>query len=418
MALDVTTGAALLTPIVDRRLHQVMYSYDRAKLNPGFVSMKRSQAKISPFGEQWEMTVQYARGGATSASYTVADTNMAAAAPGSAKFGITPKHIFTKGKIDGKFIDRCKDMGGLVNALGFTVKDTLQAHMRKLCVLSHGSGSGFLARIAAITTTYVDVPVGYGRRFEKGDSLVAAAAEVTGGLRSATARTVTAVDRSGGTGGGTRLTLSGDPTALGWSAAAGGDYLFWEGCRNAVFVGQFGWNPTTVPTSGDSFFNVDRSVETLRLSGDRFNCASKTIRKALIAAALQAGANGVEIDRVRISMEDYAVLAADIDDTKSLAITQDQVTIGLKGVTLAGGPTGSFDVLPDESLPPGEGIMENSKIWECLSIDGDLARIEKTDGLMFRAVAGEYAYAVTVVSAIQPVATEPVGSLHLYGINT
>lgn len=414
MSLDITAAANILTPIVDRTLHQQLYSYDKAHLNPGFVSMRREQGKQTPFGEGFEMTVQIGGSGATSGSYSVAHTNMGSAAPTFKKFAITPTHMFTKGKITGQTIDRCKDQGGLVNAMSFTVKDTMRSHMRKLCVLSGGTGSGALARITAVAATYVEVSSAFASRFEVGDKLVAAAAETSGGLRSATACGITGIDEEITTGTA-RLTLDTDPTGLSWSAASSGDYLFWEGCRNAVYIGHSGWAPATAP-GATTFFGVDRTAHVTKLGGRRYNATGKPYRKALIAAALKMGKAGVVIDRVRMSFEDYSAMCEASDDLKTIELPSANTVLGFKGVMIAGGPTGFFAAIPDEGVDSGHAFMENSKTWTCLSVDGELARVEKTDGLLFRHVSGEYAYEMEIVSAIQPAAEAPGEVMHIFNL--
>jgi len=295
----------------------------------------------------------------------------------------------------------------------------MRAHMRKLCILSSGSGSGLLARIQAVNASpaYIDVPKGYGRRFEPNDMLEVAAAETTGAVRVGGSLRVVGrnVNQSATL---SRIFLSASPVALSWSAASGGDYIFWEGCRNAVYVGHSGWAPITAPVLGsDSFFGQDRGIDPVRLGGNRFDCSGGPLRKKLIRAAADAAGEGAAIDRCRIALEDYSVLAEDSDETKTVSIEQDKAVIGFSGIEVAGGPLGKFMVYPDESLTPGDGFMEDSSAWKCLSVDGDLARVERADGLMWRAVPGAYAYAITLVSVIQVVCERPGHVTHLYGVN-
>jgi hypothetical protein len=410
---DITGAAGLLSPIVDRKLHQVLLSYDRAQLNPGFVDAKTKQAVVTPAGDKWLMSVQYASGGASSASYTVANTNMSSAGPGVAKFEIIPRRFFTKGYITGETIDRCTGLGGVVDAMKFVVEDTVRRHMRKLCVYSNGTGSGALAVTTAVhdSADYVDIAPAYARRFEKGDKIVFAAAETSGGLRSATSLEITGIDRSAG-----RLYLSGHPSAT--IGAQVGDYVFNEGDRNAVPVGQFAWVPGTAPDS-TSFYGVDRTADLDRLAGMRMSAATLTYRQALLRAARIAAANGAKIDRARLSIEDYQGLCEESDDLKTISIDGANTTIGFKGVEVAGGPTGSFTVLPDESLPQGDGMVEDSSAWATLTADGSLARVnKKVDGLLFRHVAGSDAYEMEVVSQLVTVCERPGHVLHMTGLGT
>lgn len=425
--LDLTAGAALLAPIVDRQVHSVMYSFDKAHLNPGFVAMKRGQAVLTPTGEEWQMTVEIGAMGATSGTYSVADTNMGDAPSTTKKFLIHPATIFTKAKLDGKMIDRCADQGGLVKAMSYVLESAMKAHMRKLCVLSAGLpsgagsgdfGSGALARITAVNASpaYIEVAAGYGRRFEINDKVVAAAAESSGGLRSATALQVTGVIINQSETAD-RILLSADPTGVSWSAGSGGDYLFWEGTRNLAYKPQFAWNPQAAPTTGDSFFGVDRSIQPVRLAGNRQNCTGLTYRQALIKAGRKAASEGQVTDRIRLSLEDFEALCLESDELKTGELNGENTTIGFSGVKVAGIPgMKNVVVVPDESLPPGDGIVEDSSAWKCLTKDGNLARFEKADGLLFRAVPGEYAYAATIVSVIQPVLQRPGHVLHLYNL--
>jgi hypothetical protein len=425
---DLTASAALLAPIVDRTLHSVMYSFDKAALNPGFVSMKRAQAQQTPFGEAWQMTVEVGAAGSTSGTYSVSDTNMGDAPSTTKKFLIKPATIFTKVKLAGETIDRCADQGGLVQAMSYILKSGMQSHMRKLCVLSAGLGtgagstvfgSGALARITAVNASpaYIEVAAGFGRRIELNDKLVAAAAESSGGLRSATALQVTGRNLGGGTAGADRISLSADPTGVSWSAGSGGDFLFWEGMRNKAYKPQFAWCPSTAPSASEDFFGVDRSIDAVRLGGNRKDCTGLTYRQALITCGRIAASEGQVTDRVRMSLEDFAALNLESDELKTGELNGENTTVGFSGVKLAGIPgMQNVVVLPDESLPPGDAIMEDSKAWKCLTKDGNLARFEKADGLLFRPVNGEYAYAATIVSVLQPVCERPGHVLHMFNL--
>lgn len=414
---DLTRAQAYLKRTADKHLNELSYSFDNAKLNPGFVSLRRDAGKkvVTPFGEAWEMAVEHAIVAATSASDTDAEAIAADSDPGSGpsavKFLITPKTMYTFHQVHGDVLDRCKDAAAWVNAGAKVTKDALKAHMRRLCIYSDGNGTGSLCQASAVNASpaYIDVPIWAMRKFQIGDRLVAAAAESSGGLRNATALRVTSRNRQSATTA--RIGLSSDPTAISWAA---NDWIFFKGDRNAVYKGTGAWAPPTAPSSGESFFSVDRSVDD-RLGGLRFDMAGLDLRPGLIQAANYAAVEGSVIERCRISFEDYATLLNEGEELKTVSLDSDNLVIGFKGVMLHGGGSIAFSILPDESIQPGSGIMETKDGFHLLTADGDIASIVSHDGLVLRKVAGDN-WQCVVKSMLQPASRMPGHQLRLNNV--
>lgn len=389
------------------KLEEVGYAVESLKNNPGFASLKMGKGTkvTTPFGEGYVLPVQSAFGGSTSTDLTTSETIDAdgtGSTPNFDQFLITPSKLYTTQQIDGDVLDRIKDEGAFINASKKIVQDAMRAHMRKLCVLSHGTGSGKIGTIqSAPTSTTITVKASEVRNIERGDRLVAAAAETSGGLRSSTYLRVTGRNTVTGV-----ITLSGDPTALNW---ASGDSVFWASARNSCPKGFFAWDPQTAPTTGDSHFGVDRSSDPVRLGGNRFDCTNMGFREALIKASLAAIAEGAQPTRTRVSPEDYARICVESEELPSFkaSTTQGETTIGFTAVMLAGvGP-----VLLDESMPEGHFMMEDESAWMGLSDDGKLAHILSHDGLIFRKAAGDI-WTITIKSLLQFACARPGHVLH------
>src|SRR6185369_8244276 len=90
------------------------------------------------------------RGGSTSADIDVSeaiDADGTGSPPQYDQFLLTPSKMYTTYEVDGDVLDRCQDEGAFINAATKVVKDAMAAHVRKLCVLSHGTGTGKIATI-------------------------------------------------------------------------------------------------------------------------------------------------------------------------------------------------------------------------------------------------------------------------------
>jgi hypothetical protein len=409
---DLTRAAGALTRVYDRTLHEVLMSSDKAKQNPGFVSLQGAKTETTPFGEAYVFGVQVNRGGGFSSSISVSESQ-AAAAVGSGpieQFVVTPQSVYTTYTVEGKVLRRAKDEGAFIKASSFVVNNALKAHMRKLCVLSHGSGTGKIATIIAsggvnASPAWIKVAPAEVRNIEKYDYLVASQTD-GGALRSQTSIRVTG--RNTRTG---QIDLASSPVALAW---ANSDSVYWEGCAQdagtvKVPLGYFAWCPAADPSS-TTFFNVDRSTDPIRLGGNRFDGQGLTRRKALINASLAASAEGALIDRARVSFNDFAAIANEGETVKTIELKAGDMNIGFDSINLAG--VGM--VLRDESLPDTHAMLEDSSAWKYCSTDGKLAHIMKDDGLVLRKVAGADAFSVTIVSDIQMVNERPGHSTHLF----
>lgn len=389
-----------------------MYEVESLKANPGFASLKSGKGnKVkTPFGSAYEVVVQTTRGGSTSADIDVSeaiDADGTGSPPVYNAFLLTPAKLYTTYEVAGDVLDRCQDEGAFINAATKVVKDAMAAHVRKLCVLSHGTGTGKIATILAKTASpdTITVTPSEVRNIEIGDRLVAAQTD-GGALRSATALRVTSRNSVSGLIG-----LSASPVALGWDVA---DSVYWKGTINAAYTGYFGWVPASDP-SATLFFSVDRSVDPIRLGGNRFNCVNMGFREALIKASLAGAAEQSNFDRVRVSPEDFAKICTESEQLPEFkaSTTQGETTIGFKAVMLAGvGP-----VVYDESMPAGHFMMEETDSWKMYSDDGELVKILSHDGLVFRKRSGDN-WAITLKSLIQLGCDRPGRNLHGYNFGS
>jgi len=419
MGFDITRAQGILKRTVDKQVHQILYSVDNAKMNPGFIGLKRDNGRkvTTPFGEAFEVPIEFGELGSASADYSVAKTIGDATGVGTAvaydKFLVTPKNYYVYHRVDGDVLDRCKEEGAYIKAGAKIVKDALRAHMRRLLIHSHGEGDGVIGRIIAsggvgAAPDFIKIDPSQVRNVEKGSRLVAALTK-TGALRSATSLVVTG--RNSVTG---QLDLSASPVALGW---ANSDYIKFEGDTNAVFPGYFGWIPQTDPTS-TLFYNVNRVTDVVRLGGIRFDASGLGPRQALIRAAVAAAGEGAPIDRVRVSIADYGQIIEDGDELKTVELNSENLVIGFKGVSLPM-PVGSgvVAVVPDESVPITHAVMEDTTSWRLLTADGAVASVMQHDGLIIRKIESADAYAVWTKSMIAPVCSRPGHNVHILNYN-
>lgn len=156
--------------------------------------------------------------------------------------------------------------------------------------------------------------------FERNMVLVAAAT-ATGAIRAGSAR-ITAVNRVAGT-----ITIDAVPAA--WAAS---DFLFVQGNADnngasKVFSGLIDWVPTTAPTGGDSFYGVDRSVDS-RLYGANYDASGMPVKDGLIdAQSLAAEFEGNPSDAF-VHHVQYRRLAKEMESSKDYVTETAKGTFG------------------------------------------------------------------------------------------
>lgn len=138
--------------------------------------------------------------------------------------------------------------------------------------------------------------------------------------------TVTVVDRTLG-----KITFSGTITSI-----TAGDLLFTAGDYSSAspaqsFAGLQAWFPLVAPTTGDSFFGVDRSVDT-RLSGQRIDNASAPIHENIMLLAEEIQAAGGSPDKAYINHQKMTELIWELGSKVQYVGGEDKVKALFRGV--------------------------------------------------------------------------------------
>lgn len=283
------------------------------------------------------------------------------------------------------------DKGAFLRAKTTEINGMINSLMDSLAQAVAGDGWGVVGQIKAGssvsgTTLTLALPntVVF---FEVGQELGAAAAISSGAARaygsSGNGLIITAIDRDAGT-----LTFAynaNDPTN-GIVSLAASDYLFIRGDRQEgsspvreKMCGVQAWIPDTAPSTGESFFGVDRSVDATRLAGLRKDYTGYPIEEALIDAAAYGDREGAQFSHFMMSPATLANLIKAQGSRTQFVDVMVTATIGYRGVKVQG-PNGEIICLGDKTWRDDRihGIDIDS--WTLWSL-GDAPQVVNDDGL-------------------------------------
>jgi translation initiation factor 1 (eIF-1/SUI1) len=261
-----------------------------------------------------------------------------------------------------------------LEAATLEIDGAIHSAARSLAVAMYGTGSGSIGQIASgqASTTITLSSLESVTNFEKGMTLVVSSTNGGGSVRSGTA-VVTGIDRDLGT-----VSFAAALTST-IAAAAANDYIFVQGDYDAKIKGLLAWLPSTAPTSGDSFFSVDRSSDASRLAGIRYDGSAMPIEEALISAASRLAREGGKPGYCFMSYSKYANLEKALGSKVQYIDMKVNPEIAFRGVVV-NGPRGPIKVVPDQNCPDDRAFMLTLDVWKLYSL-GKAPKILDTDGL-------------------------------------
>lgn len=239
---------------------------------------------IKPFkGEIMALVIQYGMQTGRSAVFATALANGTGSK--QVRVALTTVKDYASGGIEGEALFAIEDDESLIAKLEEEMQGSFDSLDESIGEHVHGDGAGNIGQIASLAagppTTFTLVDKYNAVRFFVGMVLIANPNRTgnSGTIRAGTG-TVTSVNHDKGI---ITYTANG-----GWTPVAN-DYVYPEGDYDAKMKGFEAMNPETEPTSGDSYFGVDRSVHVTQLAGHRYDASSMNpiegINKALAHAA-------------------------------------------------------------------------------------------------------------------------------------
>jgi hypothetical protein len=194
-----------------------------------------------------------------------------------------------------------------------------------------------------------------------------------GGVLAGGPLTVLAVDRVNGT-----VTFNANISTLTGSTTS--SYIFRNGDYSLGPSGVGRWITSYTPTTGDSQFGVDRSVDPVRLAGVRYAGNGGNKEETIIDAAELAGREGAEDLVCFLNNLDRA------DIIKSLGskaiyepVNSSDGDIGYRALNIEG-PDGTIKVFSEVNVPRGTFFLLDMSTWLLKSAKG-VPRILDDDGL-------------------------------------
>lgn len=251
------------------------------------------------------------------------------------------------------------------------------------------SGTGSIGQISGSVSTGVITLVNSADvvQFEVGMTLQAN--QTDGGTPRAALGYVIAVGRSSGTVTVSDTSVIGSAgTPSGWT---GNDFLLVQGDNNAKIKGLAAWIPATAPTNS-LFFNVDRSVDTVRLGGVRYDGSAQSIEEALIDGSSLLAREGGKPDVAVVNFASYSALEKGLGAKVQYVDLKGPADIAFRGI-MVNGASSMIKVFPDRYQLPLTCHLLQMNTWALESL-GDAPQILRYgDGLemlrVYNADAGE-----------------------------
>ena len=354
-----TFAAALKQHYTDEKIENMVY-----KDNP-FLAMV---SKYEDFGgENLKLPVKYGIPMGRSATFADAVSNKTASQLKA--FLLTRKSDYAIASIANETIEASKgNANAFIEAATFEIDGAIEAATRSLAVSLYGDGSGQIGVVGALATTTAS-----------NDTVTLATIqditnfEVGMQLNFGTATANKKID-----------SINRDTGVFILDAASGAtttEAIYVDGDKDAMLTGLGGWLPSSAPASTDSFFGVNRSSDSTRLGGIRFDGSSLPLEEALIGAAARVAREGGKPDVCFINYNNFGDLEKALGSKVSYVDVKVNPEIGFRGI-LIHGPRGPIKVVPDQNCPNGVAYLLQMDVWKLYSL-GKAPKILDSDGLKF-----------------------------------
>lgn len=346
--------------------------------NPAWSMLPRDESNDGMGGKYFPIPTVFGSGQGRSATFATAQGNQTAVQ--GIEFQVTKTYDYALVTVNNDLVQSTKS-----NLAAFmdTVKMAMDTEFRNLgndlALSIFGDGSGTRGQINAsglTTGVFTLTDVNQIVNFEIGMSLVACA--TLGGAPRAAKGYIIGVNRYTGV-----LTVSatqGSSTAGNPASWAANDYLVVEGDIPAGGVtytlastflkiaGFAAWLPSSTPTATESFFGVDRSVDS-RLYGTYYNAANETLEEGLIDACELIIREGGDPDICFTNHASYSALLKSLGAKVQYVDLHSEVAgISFPGIRLFHSK-GSMAVMADRSCPSRTGFILTSRHWKIRSIN-------------------------------------------------
>lgn len=352
--------AGILKELYDQQKVQWLTYKDNPTL-----AMARKEEKFP--GKYYPVPVVY--GLTQGASSTFANAYGNQNSPSVAEFLVTRVSDFSLASIDGQLLAAAQtDPGAFIDGSELMIDAAFQTAVNRLASAMFRNGAGTIGQITTVAnvsgTTYTillsnpDDNV----QFEGGQTLVAVQNVDGSGTAPTDTALVTAVNRNTGVLTVTSATNIASDWPTTYYLAAQGDLPTTSnqnfqpsgstGTNSLLKLAGFAaWLPLSGPPVSDTFFGVNRNLDTQRLAGVTFDGTSISLEEALLQGTGRIALNGGRVDTGICSYSTYTSLIISLG-SKVQYIDEKIGEIGFRGVQVNGANT-VMSVFPDRNCPDG-----------------------------------------------------------------
>lgn len=350
--------------------------------NPALALLPKDESADGMGGKSFPVPLIYGAGQGRSATFATAQSNQTA--PQLGEFFVTTISNYQLVTIDNRFMEATRtNTAAFMDGATMNVNTGINNITNDLAhdLFNDGSGSRGTYGLGSgsITTGVIVLDSAQSVvQFEVGMSLVSYSVSGTTATQSTSTAVgyVIAVDSSAGTvtvaatQGGSAATPTNWSTSFPYLAVQGDVNFASGGLGSSLMLKLAGfgaWIPATAPGGSDSFFGQNRSVNTSRLAGQRFNGSNETIEEALIdAAALVARERSTAgyPDYCFMNFTSYAALIKTLGSrVQYVDVKHDEIDISFEGIQVITA-YGKVTVLPDRNCPAQTAFLIAMKTWK------------------------------------------------------
>lgn len=365
MALDLTSFAAALKSYYVRDfMENLVY-----KNNP-FLALVPKMEEF--YGANLPIPMIYGNPTGRSATFSTAQSNKNNS--NLKAFTITRAKDYSLASIDAETLEASQsDKGAFMEAATVEIDGAIQSATRSLATALFRDGTGAIGRINATVTgttltlaTTVDIV-----NFEVGMKI-----NFTGDLSATRAGgplTISSIDRSAGS-----MVVSANLNTI--TGLTSNDYIFVQGDLNSKVKGLEAWLPSSVTST--SFFGVDRTADSTRLGGCRYDGSSQPIEEALIDGLSFCEREGGAPTHGFINYSNLSNLKKSLGSKVQLVdvnVPNANVKFSFKGVMIDGNKA-PVTMIGDQNCPALVSYLVQMDTWKLYSL-GMAPRILDADGM-------------------------------------